>query len=83
MAIRVKGGGRRRTRVSRKNQITLPVAVLSAARVRPGDELQVEATGEGKILLTRAYDPLDDFVGAIPGLSAAADLERLRGEWEP
>ena len=70
------------TRVSSKNQVTLPVAALRAAHVRPGDELRVEADGDGRLILVRVSDPLDDFLGALPGLSAATDLERLRDEWE-
>jgi antitoxin component of MazEF toxin-antitoxin module len=62
--------------------VTLPVAALALAHLRPGDELQVEVEGEGRLSLTRTHDPLDDFVGSIPGLSAATDLEALRDEWD-
>src|SRR5207245_10618764 len=68
------------TRVSRKNQITLPVAALKAARVSQGDELRVQANGDGRILLERSSDPLEEFVGAVAGLSAAPHLYELRGE---
>lgn len=71
-----------RTRISRKNQVTLPVAVLAAARLQPADRLLVEALGDGKILLRRDHDVLDDVIGSMPGLSAAANLEQLRDEWE-
>jgi bifunctional DNA-binding transcriptional regulator/antitoxin component of YhaV-PrlF toxin-antitoxin module len=64
-------------RISRKYQVTLPMAVLKQARMAPGEELLIEADGEGRIVLTRAHDPLDDFAGAIPGLARAA------GEWAP
>jgi AbrB family looped-hinge helix DNA binding protein len=70
------------TRVSRKNQVTLPVAVLRAAGIGQGDRLRVEATADGRILLVRDGDPIDQFVGAVPGIAAAAELERLRDEWE-
>jgi bifunctional DNA-binding transcriptional regulator/antitoxin component of YhaV-PrlF toxin-antitoxin module len=76
---KVKG---RRSRLSRKNQITIPVAVLRVARVVPGDEMQVEAAEDGRIVLTRARDPLDEFVGDLPGLSEATNLQQLRDEWE-
>lgn len=84
MASRVKVRGRRRnnvTRVSRKNQVTLPVAALAKARVQAGDRLLVEASGDGRITLIRDHDPLDDLAGSVPGLSAATDLESLRNEW--
>jgi len=74
---------KRRTRVSSKNQITLPVAVLAETRVGPGDNLLVEVAGDGRIVLVREDDdPIDKVIGSMPGLSAAADLEALRDEWE-
>jgi len=68
------------TKVSRKNQVTLPVAAMRAAGIGQGDELRVEAEADGRIVLVRDGDPLDRFVGAIPGIGD--DLERLRDEWE-
>jgi bifunctional DNA-binding transcriptional regulator/antitoxin component of YhaV-PrlF toxin-antitoxin module len=68
--------------VSRKNQVTIPVAALRAAHVEPGDVLQVQADGDGRLLLIRQADPLASLVGAFPGLSEATDLEGLRAEWE-
>jgi bifunctional DNA-binding transcriptional regulator/antitoxin component of YhaV-PrlF toxin-antitoxin module len=81
--VREKVKARRRglTRVSRKNQVTLPVAALAEANVRPGDELRVTVEGKGKILLSQNHDPLDEFIGALPGLSSSTDLEALRNEW--
>jgi antitoxin component of MazEF toxin-antitoxin module len=61
--------------------VTLPVAALAAAHVSPGDELRVSAKGDGRILLERSVDPLDDVAGRIPGLAAATQLEKLRDEW--
>ena len=69
------------TRLSRKNQVTIPVAALAAANVAPGDELRVSSKGDGRILLERSVDPLDAFAGSIPGLAAATQLEKLRDEW--
>ena len=80
MAAKVKA--KRTTRVSRKNQVTLPVSVLAECRVVAGDKLRVEAAGDGRIVLVRERNPLDDLIGSAPGLSAATDLEALRDEWE-
>ncbi len=80
MAAKVKRK-RGTTRVSRKNQVTLPVAALTAAHVVQGDELRVSAKGDGQILLERFDDPLDEFAGSVPGLAAATQLEKLRDEW--
>jgi bifunctional DNA-binding transcriptional regulator/antitoxin component of YhaV-PrlF toxin-antitoxin module len=81
MPVKVK---RRRgtTRLSTKNQVTLPVAALAAAHVSQGDELRVTAKGDGRILLERFVDPLAEFAGSIPGLSAATQLEKLRDGWD-
>lgn len=76
----------RTTKVSRKNQITLPVAALAAAHVQPGDLLRVEVEAEGVFRLVRQEDPywqaFHELVGSMPGLAKAADLEGLRDEWE-
>jgi AbrB family looped-hinge helix DNA binding protein len=81
MATEVK---RRRgvTRVSRKNQVTLPAAALREAHIKPGDELRVTVDGRGRLVLTPMEDPLEALIGSAPGLSAATHLETLRDEWE-
>jgi bifunctional DNA-binding transcriptional regulator/antitoxin component of YhaV-PrlF toxin-antitoxin module len=72
---------RQSTRVSSKNQVTLPVAALRAAHVASGDELRVEVDGDGRLLLIRVSDPFDQVFGAFPGLTSAADLESERDAW--
>ncbi|MDR0358966.1 MAG: AbrB/MazE/SpoVT family DNA-binding domain-containing protein [bacterium] len=74
--------GRRHTRLSRKHQVTIPVAVLRQARIQAGDDLEIVAAEDGRIVVTRAHDALDDFIGDLPGLSEATNLEKLRDEWE-
>jgi len=70
------------TRVSSKNQVTLPVAALQEAGIAAGDELVVRVDGKGRLSLVRERDPLLDLIGSAPGLSARTDLEALRDEWE-
>lgn len=72
----------RRTRISSKNQVTIPVSALRAAHLSAGDEVRVEVDDEGRITLSPEQDALARFVGALPGLAAATDLEGLRDEWE-
>jgi bifunctional DNA-binding transcriptional regulator/antitoxin component of YhaV-PrlF toxin-antitoxin module len=80
MVAEVKGR-RGVTRVSRKNQVTLPVAALRQAHISPGDELRVTVDEQGRLVLTPFEDPLEALIGSAPGLSAVADLEALRDEW--
>jgi bifunctional DNA-binding transcriptional regulator/antitoxin component of YhaV-PrlF toxin-antitoxin module len=76
----------RETKLSSKNQVTLPVAALAAAHVKSGDVLSVKVEGDGVIRLERYRDPrldlLNEIIGSAPGISAAANLEELRDEWE-
>jgi len=71
------------TTVSSKNQVTLPVAALRTARVGPGDQLRVSVDGTGRLTLTPLVDPILAITGAVPGLTHAADLERMRDAWLP
>ncbi len=82
MAARVKVRRRGTTRVSAKNQVTLPVGALAQAGLGPGDVVRVEVIAPGVLRLIRDVDPLDDILGSDPGLAARTDLEALRDEWE-
>lgn len=70
------------TRVSSKNQVTLPIDVLLTAGVRPGDSLMVEAKATGEIVLRREEDPLDRYIGSMTGMFPPDYLRDLRDEWE-
>lgn len=79
-----RSAGRRRgtTRVSRKNQITIPVAALRTARLSPGDAVSVEATGVGQVVLTRVDALVDRYAGALDtGGRLRGQVEKLREEW--
>jgi len=85
MGADVKESRRRRrgtSRLSRHNQITVPVAILDEVHLRPGDEVDFTPDGDGRFIVTRRRDPLEDFIGSMPGLTEATDLENLRDEWE-
>jgi AbrB family looped-hinge helix DNA binding protein len=76
------------TRLSRKNQVTIPVAVLAQVGVRPGDELKVDVE-DGRVVLEptlslaeRRRAVLDQFAGKFTGLYPPGYLDRLRDEWE-
>jgi AbrB family looped-hinge helix DNA binding protein len=81
VAERVRKTRRCTTKVSSKNQITLPVAALRAAHIHPGDILHVEVDDEGRLTLVPEHDPLDA-IAVFPGLSDSADLEAERDAWD-
>jgi bifunctional DNA-binding transcriptional regulator/antitoxin component of YhaV-PrlF toxin-antitoxin module len=78
--LRVRRNGY--TKVSAKNQVTLPVAALAAAGVRAGDKLQVSAGGPGRIVLTIDEDVVDKYAGCLTGVYGPGYLEKLRSEWD-
>ena len=69
------------TRISSKNQTTLPVAILHRAGLGAGDRVRVEAVGAGRILLTRAIAASERFAGCLTGVYGRGYLKRLRREW--
>lgn len=79
--VQVKHRRRGVTRISRKNQATLPIDALRQAGLKPGDELMVEAAGAGRIVLVRAVDLVERHAGKAPGVYPANYLAELRGEW--
>lgn len=75
---RVKG----QTKVSAKNQVTIPVDALHGAALQPGDVLRVQADGAGRVVLTRTDELVGRYSGAIAtGGSLRRAVDGLRDEW--
>ena len=72
---------RGQTRITAKNQATLPVDALRAAGLEAGDVVRVAADGAGRIVLERVDDPIRKWAGAFDDLWPEGYLEELRNEW--
>jgi len=79
VAVKVTHRRRGVTRVSSKNQVTIPVAALRGAGLRPGVELDVRAEGPGRIVLERTDDPVKRLAGMFS--YPKGYLKKLRSEW--
>jgi len=69
------------TRITSKNQVTLPVAAMRKANIRPGSDVIVSAAGPGRITVEAVEDGLDRYLGALRGVWPAGALDELRDEW--
>jgi bifunctional DNA-binding transcriptional regulator/antitoxin component of YhaV-PrlF toxin-antitoxin module len=69
-------------KVSTKNQVTLPVEVMRGAGLRPGDEVAIEALGEGEIRIAARGSRVRHNAGIASGIYGGRELDRLRDEWE-
>jgi bifunctional DNA-binding transcriptional regulator/antitoxin component of YhaV-PrlF toxin-antitoxin module len=82
MAQQVKLTRRRGyTRVSAKNQVTIPREALARAGLRAGDRLRAEVRGPGKLVLVRVDDPVERYAGSLTGAFGPGYVDELRREW--
>ena len=68
--------------ISRKNQVTIPVEVMRAAGLEPGDDVRVEAVAPGRLQLVRTDDLIAEFAGIFDRtVYPDGYLDKLRDEW--
>ena len=71
------------SRISSKNQVTLPVEELRAAGLGAGDEIRIRAAGRGVLLIETPQSLVERFAGTFDRSVYPDDyLRRLRDEWE-
>lgn len=68
------------TRLSAKNQITLPVETVRKAGLVPGVELTVDVDSKGRIIVTELVtgDWIDEVAGGLTGVYGPNALEEQR-----
>ena len=84
--VKVKRVGQTRTRgqtkISSKNQVTLPSEVLNATGLKKGDRLRVLAAGPGQVRLIRLEDLIAEYAKKLAGVFDRERFEELHKEWD-
>ncbi len=70
------------SRISSKNQITIPAEALRSAGLEVGDRVVAHADGSGRVILEREHDVVAEFAGALTGTYRPSELDELRSEWD-
>lgn len=66
------------SRISSKNQLTIPVGVLREVGLGPGDDVVVDSDGPDRIVIRRKSTAAADSFGVFDGLYGPGYLEELR-----
>lgn len=70
------------SRISAKNQITIPAEALRSAGLVVGERVVAHADGAGRVILEREHDVIAEFAGALTGTYRPGELNDLRSEWD-
>ena len=83
--VPVQRAGRTSTsRLSSKNQLTVPVAILRRVGLEAGDEVEFVVNDAGfiQIQVEGHANPVLNLVGAFPGIFDEFDQEKERAAWD-
>ncbi|HKB50412.1 MAG TPA: AbrB/MazE/SpoVT family DNA-binding domain-containing protein [Solirubrobacterales bacterium] len=69
-------------RISTKHQVTVPVTTLEEAGLRAGDQVVIEALGEGEVRIRRGALTFESAFGALTGAYPPGYLEQLDAQDE-
>ena len=74
------------SRISSKNQITIPVEVLREMSLTPGDQVEFHISKENRLVITPVdsewLKTLDEILGSMSEIYEDFDLEKERQEWD-
>lgn len=70
------------TRISTKNQITIPVAALDEVGLHTGEQVTIEPAGDGELRIRRTTTTFEDAFGTLTGTYPTGYLEQLDAEDE-
>jgi bifunctional DNA-binding transcriptional regulator/antitoxin component of YhaV-PrlF toxin-antitoxin module len=70
------------SRVSSKNQVTLPVETMRIAGLQAGDEVTVRPIGDGEVIIAARGSRIRRHAGIATGIYTDGELDRLRDEWD-
>jgi AbrB family looped-hinge helix DNA binding protein len=68
------------SRISTKNQVTIPVAALEESGLRAGEQVVVEPVGDGELRVRRGALSFENAFGALTGSYPPHYLARLDAE---
>ena len=72
---KVKERRRGASKISSKNQITIPAEALRSAGLEVGDRVVAHADGAGRVILEREHDVVAEFAGALTGAYLPRELD--------
>ena len=78
----VKERRRGASKISSKNQITIPAEALRSAGLEIGDRLVARSDGAGRVILEREHDVVAELAGVLTGVYQQDELDELRSEWD-
>jgi AbrB family looped-hinge helix DNA binding protein len=74
------------SRISSKNQITIPVEVLREMSLRPGDKVEFHINKENRLVITPVdsewLKTLDEILGSMTEVYEGFDLKKEREAWD-
>ena len=74
------------SRISSKNQITIPVEVLREMSLKPGDRVEFHINKDNRLVVTPVdsewFKTLDEILGSMTEVYEGFDLQKERQEWD-